>query len=266
MTDADGRGRQPGNLGAARLATFGARIIGAATGSLSSRFRPHRHAPDGGAHVAEFGRRAAAIRGAQRAQTVDDVRALRRRYLSPIFGRVRVWEMIEKLGMCVDPSDEFLRLTSQYLHVQQVLEAMEHDGVQEKNLFLVALLHDIGKVMLQAHAAPEHVVGMLTPVEEPAEGVGLANVVLQFGHDEFAYSRLKDEVPEQVAWTIRYHSAMVDDLRPYCDAGDLVHLDGCLRRFQPYDLGHKSHSHLPRIDMERYRQLIEELFPRPILF
>lgn len=63
-----------------------------------------------------------------------------------------------------------------------------------------------------------------------------------------------------------YHSAMVDDLRPYCDARDRSHLDDSLSRFQPYDLCHKSYSHAPRIDMEKYRVLIEDLFPQPILF
>lgn len=214
----------------------------------------------------EFKSRAATIRATQAKQTVDDVVALRRKYQDPIFGKARVWEMIEKLGMCVDASDDALMCTSQLLHVQQVLEAMEQDGVQDRDLYLVALLHDIGKVMLLAKAAPEHVVGMITPLGEPAHGIGLENVFFQFGHDEFMYSRIKDLVPERVAWTIRYHSAMVENLRPYCDARDLVHLDGCLAAFQPYDLRRKSHRHLPTVDMSKYREMVEEMFPEPILF
>jgi inositol oxygenase len=214
----------------------------------------------------EFRRQAAAIRAAQARQTVEEVVALRKKYQDPIFGKARVWEMIEKLGMCVDASDDSLMCTSQLLHVQQILEAMEQDGVQDRDLFLVALLHDIGKVMLLANAAPEHVVGYITPLGMPSHGIGLENVIFQFGHDEFMYSRIKDLVPEHVAWTIRYHSGRVDELRPYCDAKDLAHLDGCLARFQPFDMCRKSYRHLPRVDMAKYRALIEDMFPEPILF
>jgi hypothetical protein len=84
--------------------------------------------------------------------------------------------------------------------------------------------------------------------------------------DEFMYSRIKDLVPEHVAWTIRYHSGRVDALRPYCNAQDLAHLDGCLARFQPFDMCRKSYRHLPRVDMAKYRALIEDMFPQPILF
>jgi len=197
---------------------------------------------------------------------VEDVMALRKKYQDPIFGRARVWEMIERLGMCVDASDDSLMCTSQLLHVQQILEAMEQDGVQDRDLFLVALLHDIGKVMLLAKAAPEHVVGYISPLGTPSHGIGLENVIFQFGHDEFMYSRIKDLVPERVAWTIRYHSGSVDALRPYCNAQDLAHLEGCLGLFQPFDMCRKSYRHLPRVDMAKYRALIEDMFPHPILF
>ena len=247
--------------GAASLA---AGAFGAAAGYQARRLR--RPDPPGGSTTTEFRRRAAAIRSAQARQTVEEVAALRRKYQDPIFGKARVWDMIEKLGMCVDSSDDSLMLSSQFLHVQQILEAMERDGVEDRDLFLVALLRDIGKVMLLANAAPEHVVGYITPLGQPAQGIGLENVVFQFGHDEFVYSRLKDLVPEHIAWTIRYHSGLVDALRPYCNEKDLAHLDGCLARFQPFDLCSKSFGHMPRVDMAKYRALIEDTFPHPILF
>jgi len=241
-------------------------VASAAAGYLVRRNAESARRQAADAANGEFRRQAAAIRAAQARQTVEDVVALRKKYQDPIFGKARVWEMIEKLGMCVDASDDSLMCTSQLLHVQQILEAMERDGVQDRDLFLVALLHDIGKVMLLANAAPEHVVGYITPLGTPSHGIGLENVIFQFGHDEFMYSRIKDFVPERVAWTIRYHSGMVDSLRPYCNAQDIAHLDGCLSRFQPFDICRKSYRHLPRVDMAKYRALIEDMFPHPILF
>ena len=244
----------------------GVGVAGAAAGAMVRRSADRARHVSADAAAGEFRRRAAAIRAAQASQTVEDVFALRKKYQDPIFGSARVWEMIEKLGMCVDASDDSLMCTSQLLHVQQILEAMEQDGVQDRDLFLVALLHDIGKVMLLANAAPEHVVGYISPLGTPSHGIGLENVIFQFGHDEFMYSRIKDLVPERVAWTIRYHSGRVDALRPYCNARDLAHLDGCLALFQPFDMCRKSYQHLPRVDMAKYRDLIEDMFPNPILF
>lgn len=214
----------------------------------------------------EFATNAAAIRTAQSKQTVETVSLLRKKYQDPVFGKVRVWDMIEKLGLCIDASDNSLMLTSQYQHVQQILEGMERDGVTDRDQFLIALLHDLGKVMLLAGEAPEHVVGYISPIGTPSHGIGLENIVFQFGHDEFMYSRLKDYVPEHVAWTIRYHSALVNDIKPYCNEREAKYVDEHLARFQPYDLGMKSYSHLPRVEMAKYRALIEDLFPQPILF
>ena len=218
------------------------------------------------AHIPEFAGNAAAIRRTQSQQTADTVASLRKKYQDPVFGKARVWDMIEKLGMCIDTSDNSLMLSSQYLHVQQILEAMERDGIEDKDLFLVALIHDIGKVMLLAGEAPEHVVGYIKPMNKPEPGVGLENVMFQFGHDEFAWSRLKDHVPEHIAWTIRYHSAMAPTIEPYCNERERGFLKGCLEKFQPYDLGRKSYSHMPKVNMAKYRALIEDAFPQPILF
>ena len=214
---------------------------------------------------AEFSRHAARIRELQARQTRETVKQLKSKYETAIFGRVRVWDMIEKLGMCVDVSDDTLLLTSQHLHIQQIIEGMERDGVQDRDLFLVALLHDLGKVMLLTDEVPEHIVGFTEPLGEFPRGAGLENVVFQFGHDEMIYSRLKDHVPEHVAWTIRYHSASIGVLEPYLNERDRVWRDRYLAKFTPYDLGSKSSSHFPRVDMAKYRALIEDMFPQPIL-
>ena len=213
----------------------------------------------------QFQRNAARIRAGQARQTRDTVKQLKARYESPVLGKMRVWDMIEKLGICTDPSDDTLMLTSQYVHVQQILEAMERDNVDDRDQLLIALLHDIGKVMLLGKEAPEHIVGYTAPIGEFPRGAGLDNVVFQFGHDEMLYSRLKDHVPDHISWAVRYHSSPISVMEPYMNQRDRDYYYRYLSRFQPYDQGSKSHTHLPRVDMNKYRALIEDLFPNPIL-
>ncbi|MGA3201590.1 MAG: inositol oxygenase family protein [Bryobacteraceae bacterium] len=246
-------------------AVTAAGAAGAAGGYVLHAKRPRWRNPAAEA-IPEFARHAALIRQRQSSQTLETVASLRRKYQDPVFGKARVWDMIEKLGLCIDPSDDSLMLTSQHLHVQQILEGMERDGVGDRDLLLIALLHDIGKVMMLAGEVPEHVVGYIHPMGEPAHGVGLDQVMFQFGHDEFAYSRLKDHVPSHIAWTIRYHSAMTGAIRPFCSPSEQAVLDNYHARFQPYDLARKSYSHLPRVNLAKYRALIEDTFPQPILF
>jgi len=233
---------------------------------LEWRGMPVSSLPKGARHTSEFDRRAKDIYDRQARQTVETVKQLKAKYESPIYGRESVWTLIERLGLCIDTCDPSLMLTSQYAHVQQVLDGMERDGIKDKDLFLMALLHDLGKVMLLESEAPEHVVGAIVPVGEYTDGIGLSNVILQFGHDEIIYSRIKDHVPEHIAWTVRYHSIRLSATDRYLDDRERAWRDRYLTTFQSYDLGSKSYSHFPRVDMAKYRALIEDTFPHPILF
>jgi hypothetical protein len=173
--------------------------------------------------------------------------------------------MVEKLALCVDPTDTTLYCTSQFIHVQQVVAAMERDGVQDRDLYIAAFTHDLGKVMLLGNEAPEHVVCQSAPLGGDREGIGLDNAVLQFGHPEIIYTRLKDHVPDHVAWLVRYHSTSIERAAPYMDDRDRRYAERYLKPFRRYDNGFKSTSFLPRIDLAKYRSLIEETFPSPIL-
>src|ERR1700687_568854 len=137
------------------------------------------------------------------AQTHDTVTALQRKYAQPVFGAMRVWDLVEKLALCIDVSDEHLGCTNQLIHVQQVVEGMERDGIQDTDFFLAALTHDLGKVLLLAGEAPENVMCATRPIGEYDPGVGLDRVVFQWNHDEFIYSRLRDRLPEHVPWLVR---------------------------------------------------------------
>jgi hypothetical protein len=216
---------------------------------------------------ADFERNAAAITERHRSQTKTTVQSLRAKYQNALSGHCRVWDVIQKLSVCIDPTDTDLQGVSQYLHVCQVLAAMESEGVRDESLILTALLHDIGKVFLLDGEAPENIVCFISPVEEREPGVGLDRVLFQFGHDEIAYSRLKDHVPEHVAWMIRYHSMELGNGEKYMNQRDREYEQKYLSTFRKFDLGYKSPMFLPaNASLDRYRDLVEKWFPKPILF
>jgi hypothetical protein len=213
----------------------------------------------------EFTRESKRIYERHFAQTRDSVQSLRRRYEKPVLGKMRVWDLLDKLALCVDASDHNLACTNQLIHVQQVVEGMETDGVTDPDLYLAALTHDLGKVLLLAGEAQENVVCANTPIGEYAAGAGLEQVVFQWNHDEFIYSRLKAHLPEHVAWLVRYHSIMIDKATPYMDARDHAYTEKYLVPFRRYDLGTKSLWRLPpRQILDQHRELIDRTFPQPI--
>ena len=200
------------------------------------------------------------------AQTLDDVEVLRRRYREPVFGTVRVWELLERLAQCVDPSDCALFCTSQQTHVLQMLEAMARDGVDDADLILAVLVHDLGKLLLVAGEDPANVVCMNSPVGVDEPGVGLDQCTFQWNHDEFGYSRLRDHVPDHIAWLVRYHSMDAAAVAPLMDARDRDYTARYFDVFTRYDHETKTPFHLPELRLEVYRDFVEEAFPNPIPF
>lgn len=250
-----------GVVGAGALATGIA--LGASNSGRIERWEERVFGPRGPDR--EFKKTASEIWARHRAQTRETVAGLKRRYEGAVFGRVRVWDMVEKLALCVDPTDTTLYCTSQFIHVQQVVAAMERDGVQDRDLYIAAFTHDLGKVMLLGNEAPENVVCQQAPIGGDHEGIGLDNVVFQFGHPEIIYTRLKDHVPDHIAWLVRYHATSPKVAAPYMNDRDRGYTERYLKPFRRYDNGFKSATSLPRIDLAKYRALIEEAFPQPIL-
>ena len=237
--------------------------LGAANGARIDRVGERILGPHGADK--EFKTKALEIWARHNAQTHEVVAALKKKYEGAVFGRVRVWDMVEKLALCVDPTDTDLYCASQFIHVQQVVAAMERDGVQDRDLYIAAFTHDLGKVMLLANEAPEHVVCTPAPFEGNRDGTGLDNVLFQFCHPEIMYTRLKDHVPDHVAWLIRYHAISIERAGRYMDERDRRYAERYLKPFQHYDRRHTSVTTLPRIDLAKYRALIDETFPAPVL-
>jgi hypothetical protein len=216
--------------------------------------------------AAVHARRAAEIELRHSQQTQDSVAALRDKYATPVFGRVPVWSLVEMLAQCIDPTDMRLYAVSQLTHVLQILEAMESEHADTEEFVLAALVHDLGKVLLLTDEAPENVVCMNAPIGSPAPGSGFANCVFQWNHDEFAWSRLKDFLPEGVAWLVRYHSVLPARCAHLMDDRDRDFAQRYLRPFARYDHGTKSPLFLPRRRIEHYRPVVEKWLPETIVW
>lgn len=212
-----------------------------------------------------FRREAARIDAARMRQTADDVAALKARYENAVFGRVRAWDLIERLALCIDASDRRLFCTSQFVHLQQILAAMEANQVTDPDMLLLAMVHDLGKVLLLAGEAPENVVGVTWRVTGGEPGAGLDRTVFQFGHGEFIHSRLAGLVPDHVAWAARYHNVRLAEATPLMNEQERAWSERYLVPFRRFDGGFVSPYALPRIDLARYRDLIETALPSPIL-
>jgi hypothetical protein len=217
-------------------------------------------------HREEFIQRARQIQERHRQQTAQTVAALKEKHEHPVFGKVLVWDLIEKLAQCVDVSDPNFCGASQFLHVQQTLAAMEQQGIDDLHLFLIALVHDLGKLFLLAGEVPENVLCTTARIGEAVPGGGLDNVIYQFGHGELIYSRIKDHVPEPIAWAARYHSVNINDATTYMNERDRTYAEQYLKPFRFFDTTFTSPYWVPNVDMARFKDLVHQYFPRPILF
>ena len=225
-------------------------------------------------------------------QTLDFVLAKKREYGGLGRARLGVWEAFDFLQRFVDDSDPDLDL-SQLDHALQAAEAARADG-RPRWFILTVFIHDMGK-LLAAFGEPQWaVVGDTFPVGcafsekvvypelfasnpdahhplystpcgvyEP--GCGLEALHLSWGHDEYLYQVLKDHLPPQALWMIRYHSFyaahregayahLLNDSDPQILAA--------VREFNPYDLYSKAaqppdHEAL----LPYYQELVGELLP-----
>lgn len=217
-------------------------------------------------YIEAFTRASDEIGARHMAQSADTVRGLREKYARPALGRVPVWGLVEKLGQCIDPTDQIMFGASQQLHVLQVLEAMEIGGDVTEESVVAALVHDLGKILLLTGEAPENVVCRIFPVGDNTPGAGLDRCLLQWGHGEFAYMRLKSYLPDGLAWLVRYHNIVPEACAPYMDERDRVYAERYLRPFAYYDNATKSAFYVPQRRIDHYRPVIERVFPWKIIF
>jgi inositol oxygenase len=263
---------------------------------VEERYDPNRtkeefrqHTDDAPAVVREF------YRLNHTHQTLDFVRGKKREYLALDRCRMGIWEAMEFLNTLVDDSDPDTDLT-QIEHLLQTAEAIRADG-HPRWFILTGLIHDLGKILCLFGEPQWAVVGDTFPVgcawsdrivypqyfaANPdaavplyqtrlgiyEEGCGLDKVYLSWGHDEYMYQVVKDYLPEEGLYMIRYHSCYPihkEHAYPYLMSDHDREMFRWVDAFNPYDLYSKSDS---KPDTEKlrpfYQELIAEFFPEEL--
>jgi inositol oxygenase len=265
---------------------------------VEDRYRPDRkedefrqYTPETPAVVREF------YRLNHTHQTRDFVKQKQREYLGLNKRKLSIWEAMEFLNTLVDDSDPDTSLT-QIEHLMQTSEAIRRDG-RPGWFVLTGLIHDLGKLLCLFGEPQWAVVGDTFPVgcaysdkivfpefftanpdsKVPeyqtrlgvyTAGCGLRNVDLSWGHDEYLYNVVKDYLPQEALYMIRYHSfyaAHREGAYEYLMDDHDREMFKAVREFNPYDLYSKS---TERPDQEAlrpyYENLIAEYFPPKLMW
>lgn len=228
-----------------------------------------------------------------RYQTRAFVEAKRAEYLGLNHRVMGVWEAMEYLNTLVDDSDPDTDLT-QIEHLMQTAEAIRADG-HPRWFILTGLIHDLGKILCLWGEPQWAVVGDTFPVgcrysdkvvfpeffaDNPdskiAEyqtpngiyepGAGLETIKLSWGHDEYLYHVVKDHLPTEALYMIRYHSFYAAHREGayghLMNEQDRAYFASAVQTFNPYDLYSKTPVR-PDVNALRpyYEELIAEYFP-----
>lgn len=166
-------------------------------------------------------------------QTYDFVVEKEREFLKFDKRQMSVWDAVDFLNTLVDDSDLDTDL-DQFHHLLQTSEAIRHDGHPDW-FVLVGFMHDLGKVLCLFGEPQWAVVGDTFPVgckhsdkivypeyfeansdsKDPRYNTkygvyppncGLDKVKMSWGHDEYIYQIMKNYIPEEGLYMLRYHS------------------------------------------------------------
>jgi len=240
-------------------------------------------------HVKDFYRTNHAL------QTVNFVTEQKIKYLPLRKQQMGIWEAIAQLDTLVDESDPDISLPQCY-HLYQTAEALRRDG-HPRWLILTGFIHDLGKILALYGEPQWAVVGDTFPVgcafspqivfpdyfaANPDSTValyqekygiyqpqcGFDHLHMSWGHDEYLYHVVKDYLPPQGSYIIRYHSFYAAHRQNAYDyfMNENDHLmKPWLALFSQYDLYSKSPE---KLDIEAlkpyYQELVAEFFPEKI--
>jgi len=230
-------------------------------------------------------------------QTYDFVQQKKADYLQFDKKEMPVWDAFRFLNQLVDDSDPDTDL-DQFQHLLQTSEAIRRDGHPDW-MVLVGLMHDMGKVLCLFGEPQWAVVGDTFPVgcaysgkvvyaeyftsnpdfNNPLyntsngiyqQGCGLRNVDMSWGHDEYVYQIMKDRIPEQGLYMLRYHSFYAwhreGQYEHLLDDHDREML-AWVKLFNPYDLYSKN-PEPPDWNQLRpyYEALVKKYLPETLKF
>jgi inositol oxygenase len=226
-------------------------------------------------------------------QTLAFVLEKKAEYLPPRRVEMGVWEAFERLEDLVDASDPDLDLPQIY-HAYQTAEAMRRNG-EPRWMILTGFIHDLGKILETFGEPLWAVVGDTFPTgcafsekivfhsyfkanpdwnDYPSKygiyspGCGLDSLQMSWGHDEYLYQVVKDYLPREAAFIIRYHSFYAlhrEEAYTYFLNKKDRELLPWLKKFSEYDLYSKENREL---DLETlrpyYENLVKEFLPQKL--
>lgn len=225
-------------------------------------------------------------------QTLDFVLAKKAEYTPLNHAEMSIWEAMDFLNNFVDDSDPDLALP-QVIHALQTAEAIRKNG-HPRWFILTGFIHDLGKMLCMWDEPQWAVVGDTNPVgcafsdkivyseffannpdsKNPTlntkygiyePNCGLDNVHLSWGHDEYLYHVVRNYLPEEALWMIRYHSCYVvhreNEYTHLMNERDHEMLQW-VKAFNPFDLYSKVEE-TPNFEDYRayYEDLVAEFFP-----
>ena len=230
-------------------------------------------------------------------QTYDFVQEKKADFLQFNKREMPIWKAFDFLNELVDDSDPDTNL-DQMQHLLQTSEAIRNDGHPDW-MVLVGLIHDMGKVLCLFGEAQWSVVGDTFPVgcafsnkvvypeffaDNPDKnnelysqkyGVyepncGLKNVHLSWGHDEYVYHMMKDYLPEEGLYMLRYHSFYAQHRENAYDHLMDDHdreMFKWVNLFNPYDLYSKNPNQKSWEELKPYyTALVEKYLPPTLKF
>lgn len=230
-------------------------------------------------------------------QTYDYVLEKKKEYLKFDKKQMPVWDAFDFLNQLVDDSDPDTDL-DQLQHLLQTSEAIRADGHPDW-MVMAGLLHDMGKVLCLFGEPQWGVVGDTFPVGcaysdkivypeyfvnnpdfnnsryNTKYGVydpncGLRNVHLSWGHDEYVYHMVKDYLPEEALYMLRFHSFYAQHrenaYEHLMDDHD-KEMFKWVKLFNPYDLYSKNPNPPDWKELRPYYEtLVAKYLPKEIKF
>lgn len=228
-------------------------------------------------------------------QTLEFAMAKEKAYFTLNKGPMSIWQAAEFLNTLVDESDPDTDLT-QIEHLMQTSEAIRKDG-HPRWMVLTGFIHDLGKILCLCGEPQWAVVGDTFPLGcaysdkivfpeyfaanpdskaseyQTKYGIyephcGLSNVHMSWGHDAYIGHVVRNYMPEEALYMLRYHSFYA-----WHQQGAYSHLlsrhDEAMlpwvQKFNPYDLYSKGAAK-PDLGQLKpyYEDLIAEFFPDKI--
>lgn len=230
-------------------------------------------------------------------QSYDYVLEKKANYLQFNKKEMPIWNAFDFLNELVDDSDPDTSL-DQMQHLLQTSEAIRKDGHPDW-MVLIGLIHDMGKVLCLFGEPQWAAVGDTFPVgcafsdkivypeffannpdiDHPVYSTkygvytpncGLKNVHLSWGHDEYVYHMMKDYLPEEGLYMLRYHSFYSQHRENAYDHLMDAHdheMFKWVNLFNPYDLYSKNPDQKSWEELKPYYQaLVAKYLPATLKF